>query len=210
MKPTILLSLLVMAFSTVAVQAQNFVTNGDFETGTGDAFWQTPPWWNAGKAFNQGTSARTREGAVIGGSYSATVNDRWSKTGDVYSASVLYSQKTTRTIAAGDVFTLSYDWYPVDDFWQKNRDTIRFFLFATANDKLNGPVVWSSELVSDFFQGSINTYKSVAQTTPVVNAEAVGKTLFIQFHGMDTVDGATGSIHFARVDNIVVKVLDTK
>jgi hypothetical protein len=65
-------------------------------------------------------------------------------------------------------------------------------------------VLWSSVLTSDFFLGVITTPKRVTQETAVVSDAAAGRKLMVCFHGLDTEDGAGGTIHFARVDNIVV------
>lgn len=213
MKSSLLKICALIALSSVAAQAEepkNLVENGDFETGTGKAFYETPPWYNWGKGLNQGTSARLDESAVIDGSFSASVNDRCSVAEGKYTANVCFNQKTKYIIRQGDSFSFSYYWFPADTYWQTSRDTIRFVLFATADDKMSGPVVWSSEHLSDFFKGSIRSAMAVRQTSSVVTPEAVGKVLFVQFHGLDTVDGETGNWHYARVDNVVVSVLDPK
>jgi len=186
-----------------ALQAENLIINGDFETGEGNAFYQTPGWYNAGTGSNQGTNARSDEGAVVSGSYSATVIDRYN-TSEGKPGPLMYVQKTNYIIEQGDSFALSYEWKPADQYWQRSTDTVRFVLFATGNDNVGGPVVWSSELTSDFTKGGWETVKLVSDTTDVVNSEAVGRTLFVKFYGIDTVDSENGNPHWARVDNIEV------
>jgi len=203
MKTRLLKTSILLFLSCAALQADNLVTNGDFETGDGKAFYQTTGWYNQGVGFNQGTGARSDKGTVISGSYSATVHDRYNKSLEKFGA-VAHVQKTQHTIEEGDSFSLSYEWRPADDYWQRSTDTIRFILFATADDKLSGPIVWSAEFNSPFFRGKITTPMGVSETTEVVTPDAVGKKLFICFHGLDTVNSETGSTHFASVDNIEV------
>jgi hypothetical protein len=206
MKSPFRLICLLTALASLTLQAENLVVNGDFETGEGNAFYQTPPWYNGGTGFNQGASARSNDGLVIRDAYSATVNDRHSPA-DHKPGPVAHIQKTKHIIQDGDSFSLAYEWTPADDYWQRTSDTIRFVLFATENDKMGGPVVWSSELTSDFFKGKPGTPMFVSATTDVVNAEAVGKALFVRFFGVDTVDGLNGSTHWARVDSIEVTAI---
>jgi hypothetical protein len=207
MKSLILKTCLLTALSSVTVQAENLVRNGDFETGKGNAFFASPPWYNRGTGLNQGTNARSDQGAVITGSSSAIVSDRYVTEGDKLGPSA-HVQKTDHTIQEGDSFTVSYEWRPADRFWQRSTDTVRFVLYATANDKLAGPVVWSSELTSEFFEGNITNVTSVFETSSVVSADAAGSHLFVMFYGVDTVNGGTdGTPHFARVDNIEIKAI---
>lgn len=205
MKECYLLPLALSALSPVSLFAQNLVVNGDFEDGKGTAFYATTGWYNRGAGLNQGTTARIDKGVVIAGSFSATVSDRYNSVEGKFGP-VVHAQKTTHTIKAGNTFTLTYDWRPVDSFWQTGRDTVRFVLYATFDNRMGGPVVWSSELTSDFYRGDITLGKNVSAISSVVNPEAVGKALFVMFYGLDTVDGVEGSTHYARVDNIVVEV----
>ncbi len=206
MKSNILKFYGLCALSSVALHAENLVVNGDFESGEGNAFYATPPWYNRGTGFNQGTNARSDQGAVIAGSFSATVNDRYdSETGKF--GPVVHVQKTKHMIEAGDSFTLSYEWRPADTYWQRSADTVRFVLYATANDNAGGEVVWSAELTSEFFTRKLESTLPVSETTEVVNAEAVGHSLFVMFYGLDTKDNGSGVAHWARVDNIEVEVL---
>ncbi len=210
MKSHILKSCLLFALSSVTLQAENLVVNGDFETGQGTAFYQTPPWYNAGTGLNQGTSARTDQAGVITGSFSATVSDRYI-TAESKLGPVAHVQKTKYIIQEGDSFTLSYEWRPADEYWQRATDTVRFVLFATANDKVGGLKVWSSELTSDFFRAKPSAAMAVSATSSVVDPEAVGRSLFVMFYGVDTVNGGTdGTPHWARVDNIEVTPIKGK
>jgi hypothetical protein len=204
---TILCILNLLFCVSLQAESENLVVNGDFESGKEDAFWSCQPWYNIGKGNNQGAGARTKNGLPISGSYSAPVNDGYDPTEDKYSG-LAHSQKTTHTIKEGDSYTLAYDWYPGNDYWQRTTDTIRFVLFATSNDAVGGPRVWSSELTSEFFDGAIHHVKGVVQTTTVVNAEAVGKKLFIVFYGVDKNFTKEGNRHWAMVDNIVLKVAE--
>lgn len=205
MQARYLIPLALAALSSLPLHAQNLVVNGDFENGQGTAFYATPPWYNGGAGLNQGTGARSDKGPVITGSFSAIVSDRYNAVEGKF-GSLAHTQKTTHTIKAGDSFTLSYDWRPADKNWQTNRDTVRFVLYATFDNRMGGPVVWTFEHTSEFYRGNIEMGKDVFAISSVVTKEAVGKNLFILFHGMDTVDGVEGSIHWARVDNIVVEI----
>lgn len=209
MKTHPLTTSLLIILTTIAVHAgkpeDNLVVNGDFESGEKPAFYGTMPWYNCGTGLNQGTNARSSEGTVISGAFSAIVNDRYN-IADAKFGPIAHTQKTKHTIEEGDSFSLSYQWLPADRFWQTTRDTVRFVLYATDNDKIGGTKVWTAEFNAGFFRGTIGAPMSVQETTDVVNEEAVGKTLFVQFYGLDTVDGETGSPHFARVDDIVVTV----
>ena len=206
MKPHILNLCLAAALSSVTLHAQNLVTNGDFESGSGTAFYQTPPWYNCGAGFNQGANARSDKGAVITGDYSAAVIDRYNTT-ENKGGPVCYVQKTNYKIEKGDSFALSYSWRPADKYWQASKDTVRFVLFATANDKVGGSVIWSSELTSDFYTGKAGAPMAVTATTDVVNDEAVGAVLFVKFYGIDTGDSESGEPHWALVDNIEVSAV---
>jgi hypothetical protein len=205
MQTRYLISLALSSLSSASLFAQNLVVNGDFEDGTGTAFYATTGWYNCGVGLKQGTTARTDKGAVITGFFSATINDRYNSVEGKFGP-VVHSQKTKYVIKAGDSFTLTYDWRPADSYWQTGRDTVRFVLYATSDDRMAGPVVWSSEHTSDLYRGSIDLGKNVFAISSVVKTEAVGKALFINFYGVDTVDGVEGSHHYARVDNIVVEV----
>lgn len=209
MKASILKACLLIALPSAAHCAENLVVNGDFETGTGNAFYQTPPWYNCGAGLNQGANARVDTGAVITGTHSATVIDRYNTTDDK-PGPIAYVQKTKHTIQEGDSFALSYEWRPSDEYWQRAKDTIRFVLFATGNDKLSGQKVWSSVLTSDFLRSKPGSIQAVAQTSEVVNADAVGRELFIMFYGLDTGDSETGEPHWARVDNIELRAVNEK
>jgi hypothetical protein len=211
MKSHILKTCLLLALSPVALQAENLVVNGDFETGNGTAFWQAPGWYNCGTGLNQGTGARTDEGGVIiTGIYSAVVNDRY-VTDEAKFGSLAHAQTTKYIIQDGDSFSLSYEWRPADQWWQRSQDTIRFVLFATANDKLGGAKVWSSELTSDFFKDKPSGVMAVSATSSVVDPEAVGRVLFVMFYGVDTVNGGKDNTpHWAVVDNIEVKAVNEK
>lgn len=210
MKSHILNACLLFALSPVALQAENLVVNGDFETGNGTAFYQTPGWYNCGTGLNQGTSARTDQGGAITGSYSATVSDRYI-TAESKFGPVTHVQKTNYTIQEGDSFPLSYEWRPADEYWQRAQDTVRFVLFATVNDKVGGAKVWSSELTSDFFKGNPSGVMAVSATSSVVDPEAVGRALFVMFYGVDTVNGGKDNTpHWARVDNIEVAPIKGK
>lgn len=195
--------------SIPAQGGENLVKNGDFEDGEGPEFFNTPGWYNRGGGSNQGAPARSdsRTSSVITGSYSASVNDRYI-TADEKFGPTAHSQKTDYTIQEGDAFSLTYEWRPADEFWQRTNDTIRFVLYATSNDKVAGPVVWSSELTADFFKGKPENVVQVSQNTEPVTPEAVGHNLFVMFYGIDTVNGGLdGTPHWARVDNIQVSVL---
>ncbi|MCU0793432.1 MAG: hypothetical protein MUE42_11430 [Opitutaceae bacterium] len=189
------------ALSASAAEPQNLIVNGDFQTGKTPAFHSTPPWYNRGTGLNQGSSAR--KDAAGPGVFVAIVNDRYDAAAAKFGP-VAHTQKTAYVIQAGDRFNLAYEWSPADIYWQKGRDTLRFVLYATADDKIGSPVVWSSVHTADFFTGNIEMMKYATFQTEPVNEAAVGKKLILCFHGMDTVDGTTGNTHFARVDNIVV------
>lgn len=205
MKKSLFCLCLLTALPLWAGQSANLVTNGDFETGTSNFFWGTPGWYNLGKGLRQDLNARTDKSVITSGSFSAGVNDRYDAANKKYSA-LAHSQITKHIIQPGDVFTLSYDWHPVDQYWQTNRDTVRFVLFATNDDTLGGKVVWSVELMSDFFRQPVGTVKSVVQELPPLPEAAAGRKLMLVFHGIDTEDGVNGSTHFARVDNISITV----
>lgn len=209
MKLHILETSLLFAMSSVALQAENLVVNGDFETGAGTAFYQTPPWYNCGTGLNQGAGARIDQGAITG-SYSAPVSDRYI-TEEKKLGPLAHVQKTKYLIQAGDSFSLSYDWRPADEWWQKATDTVRFVLYATADNKVGGAKVWSSELTSDFFRAQPSGAMSVSATSSVVPPEAVGKILLVMFYGVDTVNGGKDNTpHWARVDNIEVAAIKSK
>jgi hypothetical protein len=203
MKKSLLVITVLSALPLLGAEPENIVVNGDFQTGTGNFFYETPGWYNRGAGAGQGYNARAKMGPSELGAYAATINDRYdAATGKL--GTTAHFQKTAHVIREGDSFTLSYQWRPFDDFWQKSRDTVRFVLSATEDDTLGSPVVWSVTLNSDFFTGSIISMKDVTHTTGVVPAAAVGKKLMICFFGVDTEDGGTGKTHFARVDNIVI------
>lgn len=208
MKTTLLLAcaLALSALPLSAVEPENLVENGDFQTGNGNQFYAITGWYNCGTGLNQGASARTDTGPGLPGEFSATINDRFDSANNKFGPTA-HSQRTKHVIQAGDAFSLSYDWRPADEFWQKRRDIVRFVLFATEDNNLSGPRVWSETLDSDFFFGRHTEIKFVSQETKVVPAAAVGKRLFILFHGLDTEDGTTGNTHYARVDNIKVSLL---
>jgi hypothetical protein len=207
MKATFLLASFALAASSLAAAApaDNLVTNGNFEDGKGLQFYATTGWYNCGKGTRQDLNARTDSDVLMYGVYAATVNDRYDAANKQYSL-LVHSQRTAYSVKEGDVFTINYVWRPFETYWQMSRDTIRFFLYATSDDKMNGPVVWSSTHDSEFFVGSPDVVKPVSQKTSPVTAAAAGKRLFVVFHGVDTVDGVEGATHFARVDNIVVTV----
>jgi hypothetical protein len=203
---TILLLIATCALAATplcSAAADNLVANGDFENGKDNAFHSTSNWYNIGEGLRQDYNARTNMGVLMSGFFAATVNDRYDSAAKKFGP-VAHSQKTGYAVKEGDIFTLNYAWRPYDYNWQPERDTIRFVLYATSDDKVRGPVLWSSTLTSDFFKGSINVAKVVSQKTTPVTAAAAGKKLFVVFHGIDTVDGVKGETNFARVDNIVV------
>lgn len=205
MKPrSLLFTALIAILTSVADAQQNLVTNGDFETGSSTFFWGTPGWYNRGKAFNQGVAARSDKNSIAGG-YSAGVTDRYDAAKSEFT-SLAHSQITTHLIQPDDCYILSFDWRPLDEYWQRNRDTVRFIVYATADDTLGGAVVWSAVVTSDFFRQPLGTVKTVVEELPCVNTAAHGKKLMIAFHGLDTVDGVNGNPHFAKVDNIVLSL----
>lgn len=205
MKKSILCLCALSALPSWAAQSANLVANGDFETGTANFFWGTPGWYNMGKGKRQDVNARSDKAPIIAGRYSVGVNDRYDAANKEL-GSVAHSQITKHIIQPGDVFTLSYDWQPLDQFWQTGRDTVRFTVFATSDDTLGGKIVWSVDLDSDFYRQPLGTVKSVVQELPRVPEAAVGRKLMFMFHGMDTVDGVNGNTHFARVDNVSITV----
>lgn len=200
MKALLCTAALLVALPLGAATPQNLVTNGDFETGSNASFWGTPGWYNLGKGLNQGTAARSDKSALAGG-FSAGVSDRYDAAKQEFTG-LAHSQITTHIIQPGDSYTLSFDWRPLDDYWQRNRDTVRFVVYATEDDTLRGKVVWSAVVTSDFFRQPLGTVKTVVEELPKVSPAAEGKKLLLTFHGLDTVDGVTGSPHFAKVDNI--------
>lgn len=200
MKTPFVAACLASASFLSGAEPQNLIQNGDFQSGAGVAFHSTPPWYNRGTGLNQAVNARVDLG---GGAYAATINDRYDAAAGKFGPTA-HTQRTNHVIQAGDVFTLCYDWRPLDEYWQKRRDTVRFVLYATADDTIGGREVWSVSLTSDFFLGDIKVFKSVTQETAVVGAAAVGKKLMVTFHGLDTEDGVGGKPHYARVDNIVL------
>lgn len=193
-------ALLVLPLSAHA--QQNLVTNGDFETGSSPLFWGTPGWYNRGKALNQGVPARSDK-VIITGTFSAGITDRYDAATSSF-ISLAHSQITTHIIQPGDVYTLSFDWRPFDEYWQRGRDTVRFIVYATEDDTLGGKVVWSAVVTSGFFRQPMGTVKSVIEELPSVSEAAHGKKLMLTFHGLDTVDGVNGNTHYARVDNIAL------
>jgi hypothetical protein len=205
MKKLLICLCTLSALPVWAAQSANLVSNGDFETGTANFFWGTPGWYNMGKGKKQDVNGRSDKSTIIAGNYSAGVNDRYDAASKERS-SVVHSQVTRHIIQPGDVFTLSYDWQPLDQFWQTARDTIRFTLFATSDDTLGGKVVWSVDLDSDFFRQSPGTVKAVVHELSPVPDAAVGRKLMLAFHGLDTVDGVNGNTHYARVDNVSITV----
>lgn len=208
MKSTIPVTCILATLSVFTAHAQNVVKNGDFETGKGNEFYSTTGWYNRGTGLNQGAPARTDTGSVITGTHSASVNDRYVTDGGKFGPTA-HAQKTDHVIKDGDSFVLTYEWRPADEYWQRSTDTIRFVLYATANNKVSGPVVWSSEFTSGFFKGNPNNVMQVSETTEPVNADAVGGNLFVMFYGVDTANGGLdGTPHWARVDNIEVKALN--
>ncbi len=208
MKPLHLFSrvsavVLLTLFSKLSAQT-NLVTNGDFETGGGTTFDTTPGWYNMGKSQNQDSKARSNT-LAHGGSYSATISDRYDIETGAFSW-VAHCQKTTYTIKEGDSFAISYFWRPSDIGWQRGRDNVQFVLFATDNNTLAGNAVWSATLVSGNFPGNdIKIWKNVEARTGVVSPLAVGKTLFVSFYGFDR-GGLSSDAGYARVDDIVVTV----
>lgn len=200
MKAPLCISLALASLRLAAATPQNLVTNGDFESGSNTSFWGTPGWYNQGKGLNQGTGARSEKNALAG-AFSAGVSDRYDAENREF-IGLAHSQITSHIIQPGDTYTLSFDWRPIDDYWQRNRDTVRFIVYATADDTLRGQVVWSAEVTSDFFRQPLGTVKTVVQELPMVASAAHGKKLLLTFHGIDTVDGIRGSPHFARVDNV--------
>jgi hypothetical protein len=207
MKTICLLASFALAASSLVAAApvENLVTNGNFEAGKGLEFYNTTGWYNCGRGTRQDLKARTDSDVLMYGIYAATVNDRYDAANKQYDL-IAFSQRTGHSVKEGEVFTLNYVWRPFETYWQMSRDTIRFVLFATSDDKMYGPVVWSSTHDSDFFIGSPDVVKVVSQKTSPVTAAAAGKRLFVIFHGIDTVDGVEGATHFARVDNIVITV----
>lgn len=188
-----------------AGQSANLITNGDFETGTSNFFWACPGWYNVGKGMRQDLNARSDKNVITSGAYSAGVNDRYDGAKKEYSA-LVHGQLTKHIIQPGDVFTVSYNWHPVDQYWQTGRDTVRFVLYATVDDTVGGKIVWSVDLISDFFRQPLGTVKSVVQELAPVPDSAVGRKLMLAFHGIDTVDGVNGSTHYAKVDDIAITV----
>lgn len=207
MKSPLLITCLLTALCATALPADNLVKNGDFESGTGPEFYTSEGWYNRGTGLNQGGPARSDSGKVIAGLFSASVNDRY-VTADEKFGPTAHVQKTDYVIKEGDAFSLNYQWCPADDYWQRATDTIRFVLYATSNDKVGGPVIWSSELTSDFFRGKEGSVMAVDQQTEEVNADAVGANLFVMFYGVDTANGGLDSTpHWARVDDIEVRAI---
>jgi hypothetical protein len=207
MKSQTLATCLLTSLWSTAVHADNLVKNGDFETGEGNAFYETTGWYNLGTGLNQGAPARSDKGEVIAGTYSASVNDRY-VTEERKFGPTAHVQKTAHIIRDGDSFSVVYEWRPADEFWQRATDTIRFVLYATSDNKSGGPVVWSSELTSDVYGGNTTNNKQVLQTSEVVNGDAVGQNLFVMFYGVDTRNGGNDSSpHWARVDNIEVEAI---
>jgi hypothetical protein len=192
-------------FGSLSAQT-NLLTNGDFETGGGGTFDETPGWYNRGQGDKQDSRARTNTMAH-GGSYSATVSDRYDVAKSAFSW-VAHCQKTTYTIKAGDSFSVSYFWRPVDSGWQLGRDNVQFVLFSTDNNTVGGNLLWSSTLTSGNFAGAdLTVWKSVSDQTSVVAPASVGKALFVCFYGVDRGKILSTDVGYARVDDIVVTAI---
>lgn len=200
MKFLLFCSLLGAALPLASLSAQNIVTNGDFETGTGTAFNVTPPWYNRGVGLNQTSAARSNNNNLGASTFNAVINDRYDTVTPAF-GTVAHSQNTGYTIQSGDYFAVSYDWRDAAD-WQQARDFVRVVLFATTNNALGGPIAWSVTLDSPL-STLVTTWESVSTQTTVVNEAAVGRPLFINFFGVDN-GGLSATTGFARVDNVTV------
>jgi hypothetical protein len=172
----------------------NLVNNGDFEAGptetTKYAFWETPGWWNRAKTDNaQGANARVNSMDESG--FNATVNDR----GDMVSS---FSQNTKHTIEHGDEYEISLDMRAGMD-WQ-GADRLEVILFATSDNTLSSSVVW--EEIVEMGEAVGTDWTTETHTFKPVPPAAVGKTLFLNFYGVDPAESQKAG--FLRVDNIVL------
>lgn len=190
----------VLAFGALACDKASaaVVINGDFETGSNLTFEGTPNWYNRGLG-GQEADARSGSLNLAGSSFNAVISDAYDTANNTFGG-LAHSQKTNYQILEGDYFQLTYQWRDAFN-WQENRDVVRFVLFATDNDTLAGNVAWTTTLDAPF-STQATTWESVSHASDVVNSNAVGQILFVNFYGVDTVGPSdTG---FARVDNIVV------
>jgi hypothetical protein len=194
--------------ASLTLASANIIRNGDFELGTGEGdrlnFNQTSHWFNRATEGTmeqaQGRVARRltsdRRGVE---NFSAVINDR-------RGAVIQHLQRTEYTVRAGDTFSLSYEWRTGED-WDRNRDRLRFVLFATDTDTLRGTILWEVTLEAPIPPRPF-TWEMVEQSTRgnAVPASADGRILFLAFYGYDpqgtpTPAGVTG---FGRVNNIVL------
>jgi|GEM_PF-5941483 len=193
MKRALLLTTL-LAVVPIYSPFANLVNNGDFEAGptetTKYAFWETPGWWNRAKRDNaQGLNARIASNDESG--FNATVNDR----GDLASS---FTQNTKYTIEHGDEYEISLDMRAGID-WQ-GADRLEVILFATSDNTLSGSVVWEEIVEMGDVVGA--EWTTETHTFKPVPPAAVGKTLFLNFYGVDPAESQkTG---YLRVDNIVL------
>ena len=191
---------------------QNLFLNPGFEDGTGSGatrdFNNTSNFFNRGNSNDQ-TQAARRESTDTGSSFVGQVNDRYNvitAISDFDSAAfgtVVHSQNTGHTISANEYFNLSYEWQDAFN-WNDGLDEIRFVLFATDNNSLNGNIVWSSILDSGTSTLD-STYEDVLQSSSVVDGAAVGQTLFVNFFGFQNNGVLSASTGFARLDNVSIE-----
>lgn len=198
MKNKAILSLFCLLL-TSSINANNLVENGDFETGGGSGasrdFNVTANWYNRGG--KQEATARRSDHNPAGSQFNALITDR-------AGVGTLHSQKTGYVIRAGDTFEVTFDSYCSPASWHE-RDIIRLVLFATENDRLAGEVVWEHnfEKLTDV----LGVWETVHGVSQKVEPPAVGKRLFVNFYGVDPKGNVDRSTSYARVDNIVLKVL---
>jgi hypothetical protein len=210
---TLIFTCAVSAGSFSVGQAQNLVTNGGFELGSGSgttrSFDVTTTWFNRGTGDQ--TQVARRESTDTGSLFVGQINDRYdvvNATSDFDSAAfgpILHNYKTSYTIQTGDSFNFSYEWATAFD-WNLGLDEVRFVLFATDDDTLGGNVVWSS-IHDSGTAAAAGTYETVSQTSSTVTAAAANQALFVNLYGFQNNGALSGNTGFARVDNVNVSVI---
>ncbi len=197
MRKALLLTALLAALPVESPLA-NLLKNSDFEAGATEEktynFKETPGWYNRAVAGSkQEVNARATEGTLDGSKYSATVNDREDQVSS-------FVQKTEHSIEEGEVLEVSLDWTAA---WQwQSQDLLRVVVFATANDKLGGAIVWQDSV--DFEHATTGSWEKVTHTFQPASPEASAKTLFFGFYGVDPQQAGVSG--WARVDNIDLTV----
>jgi len=204
MKPRILLAPFSILIASTYLTAATLtlvgpgVNNGSFESDDGSgasspdaqfANWTTGLNVTSNQRLDDNPSAGVWS-AVVGG-----------ETGSGAKLGVLMN--TGYAVAAGDSFSLSFDW--ADAFnWDDNSDSIDWRLFTTADNTATEALVTQIASGTNTFDSNTTNLSYQSEVFSAIGAltqASLGQELWIEFYS-----ASVGAGEFARLDNVVLTV----